>query len=179
MTPRQAALAAALRDHAIREGNFTLSSGATSTWYLDGRSVTFRGDCFELVGEAVLEAVGDLEFDAVGGMAMGAVPVALAVAFVSGRRAFAVRPEAKGHGIAGRIAGPLQRSDRVLVVEDTATTGAALAAAADAVVAFGARVVAAAVLVDRGGAAADRIAAHGVPYHAVLTAADLGHPVGS
>jgi orotate phosphoribosyltransferase len=179
MRPRQAALAAALREHAIREGTFTLSSGATSTWYLDGRAVTFRGDCFELVGEAVLEAVGDLSFDAVGGMAVGAVPVALAVAFVAGRRAFAVRPEAKSHGIAGRIAGPLQRADRALVVEDTATSGASLAAAVDAVVAFGARVVAGVVLVDRGGAVAERLAARGVTCRAVLTATDLGYPMGS
>lgn len=179
MRPRQAALAAALAEHAIRQGSFTLSSGATTTWYLDARSVTFRGDCLELVGEAVLEALGPVGFDAVGGMAVGAVPVALAVAYVSGCRAFAVRPEAKRHGVAGRIAGPLEPDDRVLVVEDTATSGASLAAACDAVAGTGASVVATAVLVDRGGKVADLLGPRGIPCHAVLTAVDLGYPMGS
>lgn len=179
MRPRQAALAAALAEHAIREGSFTLSSGATTAWYLDARAVTFRGDCLELVGEAVLEALGPVGFDAVGGMAVGAVPVALAVAFVAGRRAFAVRPEPKRHGVAGRIAGPLEPGDRVLVVEDTATSGASLAAACDAVAGTGASVTAAAVLVDRGGRVGDLLASRGIACYAVLTAPDLGYPMGS
>ena len=101
MRPAQAALAAALREHAIEEGEFTLSSGGTSNWYLDGRQVTFRGDCVEIVGESIVEALDGIEFDAVGGLAVGAVPVALAVAFVTGTRSFAVRKEPKGHGSAG------------------------------------------------------------------------------
>jgi orotate phosphoribosyltransferase len=177
--PAQAALAAALREHAIEEGEFTLSSGGTSHWYLDGRQVTFRGDCVEIVGDAIVEAVGDLEFDAVGGLAVGAVPVAVAVALVTGKRSFAVRKEAKGHGVGGRIAGPLQPDDRVLVVEDTSTTGAALLTAVDAVAEFGARVVGASLLLDRGGNLAPEMERRGVPYRPVLGAPDLGYEFGS
>lgn len=179
MRPRQAELARVLREHAIREGEFRLSSGRSSSWYLDGRQVTFRGDCVEIVGAAVVEAVGDLEFDAVGGMALGAVPVALAVALVSGRRAFAVRKEPKEHGVSGRIAGPLARSDRVLVVEDTATTGASLLAACDSIEAVGCPIVAASLLLDRGGEVGAALATRGIPYRPVLDARDLGYEPGS
>jgi orotate phosphoribosyltransferase len=183
MRPAQAALAAALREHAIQEGEFTLSAGGTSNWYLDGRQVTFRGDCIEIVGDAIVEALAQADpvpdFEAVGGLAVGAVPVALAVALTTGKRSFAVRKEAKGHGVAGRIAGPLAPTDRVLVVEDTATTGASLLAAVDAIVEFGAKVVAASLLLDRGGRLGPELEARGVPYVPVLVSPDLGYPFGS
>jgi orotate phosphoribosyltransferase len=181
--PAQAALAAALREHAIEEGEFTLSAGGTSNWYLDGRQVTFRGDCIEIVGDAIVEALaeveGGLEFDAVGGLAVGAVPVGLAVALATGKRSFAVRKEAKGHGVGGRIAGPLDPGDRVLVVEDTATTGASLLAAVDAITEFGCEVVAATLLLDRGGRLGPALEARGVQYVPVLVAPDLGYEFGS
>jgi orotate phosphoribosyltransferase len=182
MRPAQAALAAALREHAIREGEFTLASGRTSSWYLDGRQVTFRGDCIEIVGDAIVEAIGEAgvgEWDAVGGLAVGAVPVALAVAFATGRPSFAVRKEAKGHGVAGRIAGPLETGQRVLVVEDTATTGGSLLDAVDAVTEFGCTVVGASLLLDRGGELGAALDARGVAYAPVLTAPDLGYAFGS
>ena len=179
MKPAQAALAAALREHAIEEGEFTLSSGGTSNWYLDGRQVTFRGDCIEIVGDAIVEALDGIEFDAVGGLAVGAVPVALAVAFVTGTRSFAVRKEPKGHGVGGRIAGPLDPGDRVLVVEDTSTTGAAVLTAVDAISEFGCTIVAASLLLDRGGQLGDALAARGVLYRPVLGAPDLGYEFGS
>jgi orotate phosphoribosyltransferase len=182
MRPAQAALAAALREHAIREGEFTLSSGRRSTWYLDGRLVTFRGDCVDIVGDAVVEALGLAGiggFDAVGGLAVGAVPVAVAVARTAGVRGFAVRKEAKGHGVGGRIAGPLDPEDRVVVVEDTATTGASLLAALDAVTEFGCDVVGATLLLDRGGELGPELERRGVPYAPVLGAPDLGYGFGS
>lgn len=183
MRPAQAALAAALREHAITEGEFTLSSGRTSRWYLDGRQVTFRGDCIEIVGEAVVDAltaagIGD-DYDAVGGLAVGAVPVALAVALVTGKRSFAVRKEAKGHGVGGRVAGPLEPSDRVLVVEDTATTGASLLQAVDAIGEYGCPIVGASLLLDRGGELGPALEARGIAYAPVLTAPDLGYAFGS
>jgi orotate phosphoribosyltransferase len=183
MRPQQAALAEVLREHAIREGEFTLSSGRTSKWYLDGRQVTFRGDCLDLVGAAIVEALtaelGSLEFDAVGGLAVGAIPVAVAVARTCGARGFAVRKEAKGHGVAGRFAGPVESTDRVLVVEDTATTGASLLQALDAVEELGCEVVAASLLLDRGGEVGAVLEARGVRYAPVLTAPDLGYAFGS
>jgi orotate phosphoribosyltransferase len=83
--PAQAALAEVLHKYAIRTGDFTLASGRKSSWYLDGRMVTFRGDCVQIVGRAVVEALsaaGIDGYDAVGGLAVGAVPVAVAVAAV-------------------------------------------------------------------------------------------------
>ncbi|MFN8034861.1 MAG: orotate phosphoribosyltransferase [Acidimicrobiia bacterium] len=182
MRAAQAALAAALREHALREGDFTLASGRRSSWYVDGRQVTFRGDCVEIVGEAILDAVragGGADFDAVGGLAIGADPVSVAVAFVAGKRAFAVRKEAKGHGVAGRIAGPLRAGDRVLVVEDTVTSGASLLTAADVIGEFGCAVVGAACLLDRADELAPALHARGIPYFPALVATDLGFAIGS
>ncbi len=184
MRPARAELAEALRRYAIREGEFTLSSGRTSTWYLDGRRLTFRGDGVDLVGRAVAEALtaaGVGAFDAVGGLELGAVPVAIAVARQTGTRAFAVRKDAKAHGVTGRIAGPLEGGDRVVVVEDTATTGASLLAALDAIAesGLGCEVVGASLLLDRGGALAAELERRGVPYAPVLGAPDLGYAFGS
>ncbi|MBV8951216.1 MAG: orotate phosphoribosyltransferase [Actinobacteria bacterium] len=182
MRPAQAALAHVLREHAIRTGEFVLASGRKSEWYVDGRLVTFRGDCVHIVGRAVMEALdaaGAPQFDAVGGLAIGADPVTVAVAAASGARGFAVRKEAKDHGVGGRIAGPLQRDDRVLVVDDTVTSGGSLLQAIDAVHGFGCTIVAAAALLDRGGELALRLEEIGVPYVPVLTAVDLGFAMGS
>ena len=182
MRPGQEALARVLREHAIRTGEFTLASGRRSEWYVDGRLVTFRGDCVEIVGRAVVEALdasGGIDFDAVGGLAIGADPVTVAVALASGARGFAVRKEAKDHGVGGRIAGPLEPGDRVLVVDDTVTSGGSLLQAVDAVREFGCSVVAAATLLDRGGELGARLDKVDVPYVPVLTAADLGFSMGS
>ncbi len=182
MRPARDALAEALKQHALRTGEFELSSGRRSTWYVDGRQVTFRGDCVAIVGDAVLEALaaaGDIEFDAVGGLAIGADPVSIAVALASGTRAFAVRKEAKAHGVAGRIAGPLEPRDRVLVVDDTATTGASVLAAVDAVQAFGCEIAAAVCLLDRSDELGPELVRRRIPYITVLTAPDLGFETGS
>src|SRR5438132_1062802 len=125
MSDAQAELLDALRRFSLREGEFTLASGRRSTWYVDARQVTFRGDCLETVGRAVLEAVAEIAFDSVGGLTLGADPVALAVAACSGRRAFAVRKEAKTHGAGGRLAGAVRPGARVLVVDGAVTTGGA------------------------------------------------------
>jgi len=184
MRPAQSALAAVLREHAIEEGEYTLSSGGTSSWYLDGRKVTFRGDCFALVGDAIVEALAEGgisadDYDSVGGMAVGAVPVALAVALATGKRSFAVRKEAKAHGVAGRVAGPMIPGDRVLVVEDTATTGASVLQAIDVIEELGSPVVAVSLLLDRGSELAPVLVANDLPYLPVLTAPDLGYEPGS
>lgn len=182
MRPTQTALEAVLREYAIKTGTFTLASGRTSTWYLDARQVTFRGDCLSIVGDAIvdaLEAAGAPSFDAVGGLAVGAVPVALAVADVTKTRSFAVRKEAKGHGTGGRIAGPLTPGDRVLIVEDTATSGGSLLDAVDAVIEFGCEVIGTTVLLDRGGELGAKLAERNIAFYPVLTAPDLGFAFGS
>lgn len=169
-----------LREHAVRtDGPFTLRSGAVSDWYIDARRTTLSGYGARLVGEAFY---GWLEpgVEAVGGMTMGADPIAVAVAYYAaeqGRnlRAFSVRKRDKEHGAGGRLAGPVERGDRVAVVEDTVTTGGALAEAMEAVRAAGLEAVQILVLVDRSqGAAAARAEQWGVPYQALATPADLG-----
>ena len=177
--PATAELLAALQRFSLREGDFTLASGRQSNWYLDARQVTFRGDCLETVGRAVLEAVDGVAFDAVGGLTLGADPVALAVAACSGKRAFAVRKEAKGHGAGGRMAGPVRPGDLVLVVDDAVTTGGSTLAAIDASVEFGGEVAAAACLLDRGGELGPALEKRQIPFFPVLGAPDLGFAMGS
>jgi orotate phosphoribosyltransferase len=173
----------ALRTYSLRTGDFTLASGRRSSWYLDARQVTFRGDCVEMVGRSVLEALetldGTVDFDAVGGLTLGADPVALAVALVSGRRAFSVRKEDKDHGSGGRMAGAIQPGDRVLVVDDAVTTGGSTLAAVGAIRDYGAGIVAAACLLDRGGELGPRLAELDIPFFPVLGAPDLGFAFGS
>jgi orotate phosphoribosyltransferase len=173
-----------LREHAIREGEFTLASGRTSRWYLDGRQVSFRGDCIETVGDAVVDALAVAgidagDYDAVGRPVVGAIPVALAVALVTGKPSFAIRKEAKGHGVGGRIAGVLEAGGRVLVVEDTATSGGSLLEALPAVQELGCPIVAVSLLLDRGGELAARLAPMGITYCPVLGAPDVGYEFGS
>ena len=183
MPPPEALAAAArhLRRHAVRtDGPFTLRSGRVSSWYLDARQTTFSGEGARLVGAAVWEVIEADGVDAVGGMTMGADPIAVAAAVhAAGRgrplRAFSVRKQTKDHGTGGRLAGPVGPGDRVAIVEDTATTGGSLIEALEAAEAEGLEVVRAVVLVDRsGGEAGRRAAERGVPYTALFLPADLG-----
>lgn len=182
MRPIQEELRDAMQKYAIRTGDFTTVSGHKTKWYFIGRDLTFRGDCFNLVGEAIVDALkadGDVSFDAVGGLVVGAIPIALAVAAQSGTRAFAVRKEAKDHGDQSLIAGPLQHDDRVLIVEDTATTGGSLLKAVQAVQDFGCQMVGVSVLLDRGGEIGDKLKQMGIPYFPCLGAPDVGFEYGS
>ena len=178
-TPKQR-LIDHLRAHAVRtDGPFTLRSGAISDWYIDARQTTFDGHGAVAVGDAVL-AVLDERVSAVGGLTMGADPIAVATAVASahaGRplRAFSVRKEAKGHGMGGRLVGPIGAGDVVAVVEDTTTTGSALFEAVGALVEAHVEVSQIVVLVDRsGGAAAREAAERGLRYVTLATPEELG-----
>lgn len=169
-----------LVEHALRtDGPFTLRSGQVSSWYLDARQTTFDGQGAVLVGETVLGLM-DPTAVAVGGMTMGADPIAVATAIAGARagrplRAFSIRKEAKDHGTGGRVVGPVAAGDRVTVVEDTTTTGSAAMEAIEALRAEGIEVVQVIALVDRsGGAARERFETAGVPFVAVFGVADLG-----
>lgn len=169
-----------LRQHAVKVGGpFRLRSGRETDWYVDARQTTFDGGGALLVGEAVLGVLG-ADVTAVGGLTMGADPIALATAMTAasrGRRisAFSVRKEDKGHGIGGRIVGPVATGDRVAVVEDTTTTGGALLEAVGVLTDAGFEVSEAVVLVDRsGGAAARALRDLGISYRALVQPADLG-----
>ncbi len=170
-------------DHSLKTGDFTLKSGAKSSWFLDTKQTACRPDGIVLVADVALSIV-PADATAIGGLTMGADPVAYGIAAVGatrGRnlRSFSVRKEAKDHGVTGRIAGALQPGDRVVITEDTVTRGTSIMEAVDAVEAFGASVVFITVIVDRGGTCADLAAARGIPFVPMLTAPDLGFPFGS
>lgn len=172
-------LLAMVRDRAVVRGRVTLTSGREADYYVDMRRIALAGDAAPLVGRVLLELTADLGFDAVGGMTMGADPVATAMlhaAAAAGRRldAFVVRKEAKAHGLQRRIEGPDITGRRVLVVEDTSTTGGSPLAAVEAVREAGANPVAVAVIADRSTGAAERIATAGLPYRYAFGLADLG-----
>jgi orotate phosphoribosyltransferase len=166
--------------HSVKRGTFTLKSGKASSWFLDTKQTACRPDGILLVARAALEVIPP-EATAIGGLTMGADPVAFGVAAVAatqGRnlRCFSIRKEAKDHGVAGRIAGALAPGDRVVVTEDTATRGTSALEAARVVREYGAEVVLILALVDRGGTASALAAAEGIEFAALLTAPDLGFP---
>lgn len=169
-----------LRAHALRtDGPFTLRSGQVVDWYLDARQTTFDGEGARLVGAAVLERVVPA-VDAVGGMTIGADPIALATAMAGaagGRhlRAFSIRKATKAHGVGGRLVGPVDTGAAVCLLEDTSTTGGAFFEAYTAATEEGLDVIQAICLVDRSGGAVERgMAERGVPYEAMFVPADLG-----
>ena len=175
----QAAVADHLHSNSIRtDGPFVLRSGRVSDWYLDARQTTFSGEGARLVGAAVWERMADA--DAVGGMTMGADPIAVATAMHAaeqGRslKAFSIRKAVKDHGTGGRLVGPVRAGDRVVMIEDTVTTGGTLLDAIEVARSEGLGIVQVVVLVDRsGGEAGRRISALGIPYTAVLRPEDLG-----
>ena len=166
-----------ITDKAVVHGKVVLSSGREADWYVDLRRITLDADAAPLVGQVMLDTTADLEFDAVGGLTLGADPVAAAMlhaAAAQGRRldAFVVRKEGKAHGLQRRIEGPDVAGRKVLAVEDTSTTGASVMAAVTALREAGAEVVGVAVVVERG--AADAVGGTGLPYLAAYSAADLG-----
>ena len=181
--PHLEALRAHLLAHAVRRGDFVLKSGRSSSWFVDAKQTACRPEAMLLVAEAILSLVpGDVT--AIGGLTMGADPIAFVAAAVAATRgrplkAFSVRKEEKGHGGGGRIAGALDPGDRVAVAEDAVTRGTSLLEAARAVRAAGAEPVILLALVDRGGTVGAMAAAEGLPFHAVFTAPELGFPFGS
>jgi orotate phosphoribosyltransferase len=175
---RLASLRAHLLDHSVRTGDFVLKSGRRSNWFIDSKQTVCRPEAMLLVAEAVLELVPP-DVTAIGGLTMGADPVAFVTAGVAAARgrplkAFSIRKEEKGHGAGGRLAGALDPGDRVVVTEDTVTRGTSMLQAVEAVRAAGAEVVLAVAVVDRGGVAGDLLGAQGVPFRALVGAPDLG-----
>lgn len=173
----RSALLQHIKDKAVVHGRVVLSSGREADYYVDLRRVTLDGDAAPLVGEVMLEVTADLDYDAVGGLTLGADPVATAMlhaAAAAGRRldAFVVRKEGKAHGLQRRIEGPDVTGRRVLAVEDTSTTGGSVLTAVEALREAGAEVVGVAVIVERG--AAERVRTEGLPYLAAYELADLG-----
>ena len=176
MTDRSELLSA-IQAKAVVHGEVVLSSGERANWYIDLRRILLDGHAAPLAGRVMLEATADLDYDAVGGLTLGADPVAAAMMHVAGAQgrsldAFVVRKSEKAHGLQRRIEGPDVAGRRVLAVEDTSTTGNSVLTAVDALVEAGADVVGVAVIVDRG--ARQRVTERGLPYRAAYDLADLG-----
>ncbi len=168
-----------IRELAVVPGRVTLASGAQADHYVDLRRVTLHAEAAPLVGQVLLDLVEGEPLDAVGGLTMGADPVATAMlhaAAARGRRldAFVVRKEAKGHGLQRRVEGPDVAGRRVLAVEDTSTTGGSVMTAVAALREAGADVAGVAVVVDRATGAREVVEGAGLPYLAAFTRGDLG-----
>ena len=173
-------LAQYINDLAVQRGEFTLTSGKKASFYIDLRQVSLDHRVAPLIGDLMLEVVSEFpEVELVGGLTMGADPIASAImhrAVVAGREldAFVVRKEPKGHGMGKQVEGPDVSGRRVIVVEDTSTTGGSPLKAIEAVEKAGGIVVAVAVVVDRDTGAKQVIEEAGYPYRAALGLADLG-----
>ena len=168
-----------IADLAVVHGRVVLSSGREADYYVDLRRVTLAAAAAPLVGRVMLDLTADLEYEAVGGLTLGADPVATAMLHAAAQReqlldAFVVRKAGKAHGLQRRIEGPDVAGRRVLAVEDTSTTGGSVLTAVDALREAGAEVVGVAVVVERGAEPAVRAA--GLDYRAAFTLADLGLP---
>lgn len=167
-------LLADLKRYGYATGEITLASGGRSGWYVDASHVLLRGDRFNVYKQElrrVLEGMPD--FTAVGGLTMGADPLAMLIADAAGARAFSIRKTAKQHGTErDRIVGPLQHDDRILVVDDVTTSGNSLQQTIDVLTGY--TVAAALCLVDRSGNAVTHLLAQrAIPYRSVFTDQDF------
>jgi orotate phosphoribosyltransferase len=166
-----------IKQKAVVHGKVILSSGKEADYYVDLRRVTLDAVAAPLVGQAMLEATKEFDYEAVGGLTLGADPVATAMmheAKKQGRilNSFVVRKEGKAHGLQRRIEGPDVKGKRVLAVEDTSTTGGSVLTAVEALNEAGAIVVGVAVVVDRG--AGKKIEEAGLKYVSVVSLQELG-----
>ncbi len=178
---RRAALAALLTERSVRRGTFRLASGRQSSYYIDARRTTMAAQGLELVGELGVDAIRREGWAAelVGGLTLGADPVAYAIAVASRRRppaldAFTVRKEPKAHGAARRIEGCFRAGAAVVVVEDVVTTGGSALRAIEAVRHEGGTILGVLAVVDREEGGRVAIEATGCPLRTLLSLGDLG-----
>lgn len=186
VTDTKSRLIALINELAVVHGEVTLASGKQASYYVDMRRVTLHHEAAPLIGHLLLdlmeeEGFGVGEIDAVGGLTMGADPVATAIQHAAASRglgvdAFLVRKESKGHGLRRQVEGPDVAGRRVVIVEDTSTTGGSALTAAKAAEAAGATVAAVLCIVDRNTGAREEIAAAGYPYLWLVDRDDLGLP---
>ena len=166
-----------IKNKAVVHGKVILSSGKEADYYVDLRRITLDHVAAPLVGQVMLDLTKDLDFEAVGGLTLGADPVATAMMHVAASQgraldSFDVRKAEKAHGLQRRIEGPDVKGKRVLAVEDTSTTGGSVLTAFEALKEAGAIVVGVAVIVERGAKAA--IDAAGLEYRTAYSLAELG-----
>lgn len=180
--PHRNDLLTLLATRSAKRGSFTLASGRQSSLYIDARITTMSPDGLALIGPLGLEAIAAAGWlsgtDAVGGLTLGADPIACAISYASAGssrplRAFTVRKEPKTHGTAKLIEGPFQAGDRVVVIEDTITTGSSAQKAIDAVRAAGGTVVGVLALVDREEGGREALETNGVRVVSLARAGEI------
>jgi orotate phosphoribosyltransferase len=180
MTDQERQLLELLRTRSFQLGEFRLASGKTSSYYIDGRMSAVYGPAAYLIGEALYERTRDIAFDAIGGLAVGAVPLTTAAVIsyhLHGRPldGFWVRDQAKDHGTKKLIEGKLPEGSRVVIVDDVITEGGSSVKAIDAVRERGCEVVRVICLVDRLQGARERFAANGIDcFESIFTIEDFG-----
>lgn len=169
-----------IKNEAVFHGDFTLTSGKKATYYVDMRKISLDHRVAPLIGQVMLDVLAQIpDVDAVGGLTMGADPIATAVLHQGAARgltydAFVVRKEPKDHGRGRQVEGPDLTGKRVVVLEDTSTTGGSPLKAIEALEKVGAEIAAVAVVVDRATDARQRIEAAGYPYFYAIGLEDLG-----
>jgi orotate phosphoribosyltransferase len=168
-----------IRERALKFGDFTLVSGKKSTYYLDGKQITLHSKGVRLVGQGILDLLSDVEFDAIGGMSIGADPIVggiLSVASEENRdlSGFMVRKEAKEHGTKKYVEGPVNPGDKVIIIDDVFTTGGSALQAADRLIEFGCEVVMMVAVIDRMQGGAENCAKKNLPFRTLLTIQDFG-----
>ena len=180
MTETRQQLIEFIKADAVFHGDFTLTSGKKATYYVDLRKVSLDHRVAPLIGQVMLDLIAEIpDVAAVGGMTMGADPIASAVLHQAAARglaydAFVVRKEPKDHGRGRQVEGPEVAGKRVIVLEDTSTTGGSPLAAIEALKKVGAEIAGVAVVVDRNTGAREVIEAAGYPYFAAISLDDLG-----
>lgn len=180
MTDAKHQLIDAIAAGAVFHGDFTLTSGAKASYYVDLRKVSLDHRVAPLIGQVMLDLIAAIpDVSAVGGLTMGADPIAAAVLHQGAARglaydAFVVRKQPKDHGRGRQVEGPEVAGKRVIVLEDTSTTGGSPLAAIEALEKAGAIIAGVAVVVDRNTGARERIEAAGYPYYAAIGLSDLG-----
>jgi orotate phosphoribosyltransferase len=173
------ALYTLIRDKALKFGSFTLASGRTATFYLDCRQVTLDARGARLIGEGMLDLLGDKLPDLVGGMAIGADPITAAILTLAGMRDLAlrgvmVRKEAKGHGTGRFVEGPFREGETLVIVEDVVTTGGSSLAAIERCEQVGLRVQRVLAIVDRLEGGREAFKERGYDLTTLFTIRDFG-----
>jgi orotate phosphoribosyltransferase len=176
---RRTALIDLFRARALKFGDFTLASGKKAQYYLDGKQITLHSEGLRLVAEGLLDLLEGVEFEAFGGMSIGADPIVggvLTAAAIRGRTldGFLIRKEAKGHGTGRYVEGPVQPGARVVIVDDVVTTGGSSLQAIERIQEFGCQVVQVVAVVDRLEGAEANFAARGLNLRSLLTIRDFG-----
>ena len=181
-SPDKPRLVELVKELAVVHGKVTLSSGIEADYYVDLRRATLHHEAAPLIGKVMLDLIDSANLghiDAVGGLTMGADPVATAILHQAAARgrvlnAFVVRKQAKQHGMGRQVEGPDVAAKNVVVLEDTSTTGASPLTAAEALQNAGANVLAIATVVDRNTGAKEAIESKGFRYYSAISLSDLG-----